>query len=222
MEKSIETIWKQGFMNKNELVAPKINNLYNQKSKDIITRFNRAFNVNIIASFIFSFSVLVLSIFYEKYIAGIVIFILLNSFNFYNIKIKKEIKQLNQNDNTYEYLKSFDNSLKKQISINAKLARFTYPFAIGIPMFIGYGYGFDYGSSRYFGKNSLQVYLDMFSSTTSAFFMLTSLITMISVVLLIFYFGEKLYRFEINLVYGRIFKEIEKILSDIEELRKDN
>ena len=31
MEKSIESIWKQGFLNSDALVAPKLNNLYNQK-----------------------------------------------------------------------------------------------------------------------------------------------------------------------------------------------
>ena len=32
MEKSIESIWKQGFLNSDVLVAPKLNNLYNRKS----------------------------------------------------------------------------------------------------------------------------------------------------------------------------------------------
>jgi hypothetical protein len=30
MEKSIETIWKEGFLKNDALIAPKINNLYTQ------------------------------------------------------------------------------------------------------------------------------------------------------------------------------------------------
>jgi hypothetical protein len=43
MEKSIETIWKQGFLNDDALVAPKLNDLYNQKSTHIIDTFNNLF-----------------------------------------------------------------------------------------------------------------------------------------------------------------------------------
>ena len=38
MEKSIEQIWKGGFMNNKELTAPKINALYNQKSINLVDR----------------------------------------------------------------------------------------------------------------------------------------------------------------------------------------
>ena len=38
MEKSIETIWKEGFMKDDALVAPKLNDLYNQKSANIIDK----------------------------------------------------------------------------------------------------------------------------------------------------------------------------------------
>ena len=35
MDNSIETIWKKGFLNSDALIAPKLNNLYNQKSQNI-------------------------------------------------------------------------------------------------------------------------------------------------------------------------------------------
>jgi len=39
MEKSIETIWKEGFLESDALVAPKLNDLYNQKSIHIVDKF---------------------------------------------------------------------------------------------------------------------------------------------------------------------------------------
>ena len=48
MEKSIETIWKDGFLDVNELIVPKLNNLYNQKSIHIIDKILRMGRINLI------------------------------------------------------------------------------------------------------------------------------------------------------------------------------
>ena len=55
MEKSIESIWKEGFLEKDAMVAPKINNLYNQKSIHIIDKFKRMFKINLNALVILFF-----------------------------------------------------------------------------------------------------------------------------------------------------------------------
>src|SRR6187455_2329223 len=49
MEKSIEAIWKEGFLNEKSLVAPKINDLYNQKSKDLVDKMKRMYRKTLIA-----------------------------------------------------------------------------------------------------------------------------------------------------------------------------
>ena len=46
MEKSIESIWKEGFLQKNALVVPKLNNLYDKKSIHIIDKFKRMFKIS--------------------------------------------------------------------------------------------------------------------------------------------------------------------------------
>ncbi len=58
MEKSIETIWKEGFLKDDALLAPKLNNLYNQKSMDIVDKFKRMYIVNRIAIVAFAFIIL--------------------------------------------------------------------------------------------------------------------------------------------------------------------
>ena len=63
MERSIENIWKEGFLKSDALVAPKINNLYNQKSIHIIDKFKRMFKINLIAIIVFSFVFLIISFF---------------------------------------------------------------------------------------------------------------------------------------------------------------
>ena len=47
MEKSIETIWNKGFLDSDTLVVPKLNNLYNKKSKTITDKLKRMMKINI-------------------------------------------------------------------------------------------------------------------------------------------------------------------------------
>ena len=78
MEKSIETIWKEGFLKSDALVAPKLNDLYNQKSKHIIDKFKRMFKINLIAIVAGSFVVLVASFIVGIPYMGVSLFVLLN------------------------------------------------------------------------------------------------------------------------------------------------
>ena len=41
MEKSIETIWREGFLKEDALIVPKLNDLYNQKSQQLIEKLIR-------------------------------------------------------------------------------------------------------------------------------------------------------------------------------------
>ena len=61
MEKSIETIWKEGFLNNDALLAPQVNNLYHKKSNHIVDKFKRMFKFNLIAILIGSFALLIIS-----------------------------------------------------------------------------------------------------------------------------------------------------------------
>ena len=72
MEKSIENIWKEGFLKSDALVAPKTNNLYNQKSIHIIDKFKRMFKINLIAIIAFSFIFLIVSFFVGIPITGVI------------------------------------------------------------------------------------------------------------------------------------------------------
>ena len=66
MEKSIEDMWKEGFLENNALVAPKVNNLYSQKSRNLIDkikdRMNKYFMIMLVLSVGFFASILVTGI----------------------------------------------------------------------------------------------------------------------------------------------------------------
>ena len=46
MENSIKSIWQEGFLKNNDLIAPKVVNLYDRKSEHIIDKYKRMFKKN--------------------------------------------------------------------------------------------------------------------------------------------------------------------------------
>jgi hypothetical protein len=46
MRKTIEAAWREGFLNPDALVAPKVNNLYTRKSSHIVDRIQRMQRIN--------------------------------------------------------------------------------------------------------------------------------------------------------------------------------
>jgi len=137
MEKSIESIWKEGFLEKDAMVAPKLNNLYNQKSIHIIDKFKRMFKINLNALVVFSFVVLIVAYFVKIPVMGVMMFILLNVIVFVNKKLFKGLNKIDKNVSSYLYLKSFDDWMKDQILINMKMSRYIYPY-IFLAMIFGF------------------------------------------------------------------------------------
>jgi hypothetical protein len=115
MEKSIESIWKQGFLENDAMVAPKLNNLYNQKSIHIIDKFKRMFKINLNALVIFSFFVLVVSFFVKIPVMGVLMFILFNVIVIVNKRLLKGLNDIDKNVSSYQYLKSFDTWLNSLV-----------------------------------------------------------------------------------------------------------
>ncbi len=126
MEKSIENVWKEGFLKKDALVAPKINNLYHQKSIHIIDKFKRMVKVNIYIILIFAVLQWGLYAALGTPVAGAFIFFLLLGVCWISVKQAKALKRIDANLSSYEYLKSFNTWLKMAISNNIKVMRFFY------------------------------------------------------------------------------------------------
>src|SRR5690606_41129096 len=55
MENSIETIWKEGFLHEENLVVPRVNDLYNRKSIHLVDRLKRRLRFNLIMILVFAF-----------------------------------------------------------------------------------------------------------------------------------------------------------------------
>ena len=211
MEKSIESIWKQGFLDKNAMVAPKLNNLCNQKSIHIIDKFKRMFKINLNALVVFSFIVLGASYFVKIPVMGVLMFVLFNVIVIVNKKLFNGLKTIDKNVSSYQYLKSFDDWMKEQISINEKMSRFIYPY-IFLAMVLGLGFSDQFRETlhRIFGNHQFYLVYGI-----PVFWVLAALIIMI----LLAVFGVRIYRWDFNIIYGRVLRKLDELISDMEDLR---
>ncbi|WBX71166.1 hypothetical protein [Tenacibaculum retecalamus] len=216
MEKSIENIWKEGFLKKDALIAPKINNLYNQKSIHIIDKFKRMFKINLITIVAFSFVFLVVSVFVGIPWMGIIFFIALSVLVFINKKLLNDLEKIEKGVSSYQYLKTFNDWIKKQISINVKISKFLYPI-----IFISFiiGFWFKEAEGMPLGERLVIEILYGFPDVYLVFGIpLLGIVIVIIILILLATFGGRIYKWDLNLVYGRVFKKLEQLLADMEHL----
>jgi hypothetical protein len=213
MEKSIETIWKEGFLRNDQMIAPKINDLYNQKSLGIIEKIKRMLKVNLIAIVVISLVVLVWWYFLDVLHIGIFVCLALNGFAFY-VKVQTDhMKEADQGTNSYDYLRAFDHWLETSMKNNTRVMRFFYPM-----MFLA-------AVATIWFSNDNAAFLKEFFTTHYPQLALWGdipvavLVVVMAVTLAITFFAGRIYRWDVNLVYGRAFKKLKEILSDMEELR---
>jgi len=212
MDKTIENIWKEGFVNAEEITAPKINNLYNQKSIHIIDKIMRMSKINLITIAIGAPIFVVITFFMHFPITGIATFIILVVILYVNRNLMKGFDTIDKGNNSYEYLNSFNKWLKFQLSVNRKMAGYYYP-ALFLAVVLG----------LWFSPGIQQVFQEILSKPNEIYLigdipvLWTIPVAIITIILA--FAGGRLYDFDVRLVYGPVFKKLDDILADMEELR---
>lgn len=212
MEKSIENIWKEGFLKNDAFVAPQINSLYTRKSLHLIDKFKRMMKVNIYVILVFAVLNMGLYTALGAPIAGLIIFFLLMGLCRISIQQAKTLKDIDTNLNSYEYLRSFKNLLNRAISSNIKVMRFFYPliFLASLMPIVH-------------ALKAVEVTNE--AILNSGFHLIYGIPTMmwilaLAAAVIIYVFGGKIYRWDLQLVYGRIFQKLDELIADIEEFKK--
>lgn len=217
MEKSIETIWKEGFLEDDALLAPKINNLYNQKSTHIVEKFKRMYSINIKAIIAFAILVIPFSYVTNMIYMGIpmsIIFIVIVSFS---SKFKKKLYNIDASVDSYHYLKSFNDWVTEMVTFNTKMSRYLYP-TVFVSMFLGFWFG-DLGGDVPGEEFVNWLLVDYPNLIIVLGIPLWLIIGSLFAILLLAYFGEKIGQWDLNMVYGRILKKLNSLLGEMEELR---
>jgi hypothetical protein len=218
MEKSIETIWKEGFIKNDALIAPKLNDLYNQKSIDIVEKFKRMYRINIIAIMIFSVLIIPVSYITRMIYMGIPVAILFIAITLIAKKFSKRLHNISKNKSSYDYLSSFNKWVEDMIAVNSKLSTFIYPY-IFTAMMIGFWFIDLNGNTG--GTIFVNGFISEFPNTTLFNgFPVLLLIPYFIIIGVLAFFGGRIGRWDINLVYGGILLRLKDLLSDMEELKK--
>jgi hypothetical protein len=213
MEKSIETIWKKGFLDGDALVAPELNNLYNQKSKTVIDKLKRMMKVNTYTIMVFAFLNLGLYAALGTPYTGVFIFFLFLGVCWISIKQARTMKNIDASLSSYDYLKSLNSWLKMAISNNTKAMRFFYPLvflAALMPIVQALKAG-EVTNAAILNSGFHLVYgIPTFTW-----------IIALAIAVLIYVFGDKIYKWDVNLAYRRIFRKLENMIAEMEELRNE-
>ena len=219
MEKSIESIWKEGFLKKDALVAPKIMDLYNRKSIHIIDKFKRMFKINLIAIVVFSSVFLIVSFFIGIPLMGIIFFVTLSILVVVNKRLLNELEKIDKGASSYQYLKAFNEWIKDQININERGSRFLYPI-----IFMSFIIGFWFKDVR--GELLGERLVDKLLNSYPEMYLvqgvpLIGIIAVLVIVIILTLLGGIIYRWDLNIVYGRVFKKLDELMADMEELKNN-
>ena len=138
-------------------------------------------------------------------------FILFNVIVIVNKRLLKGLNNIDKNVSSYQYLKSFDTWMKSQIEVNYKMSRYIYPY-IFIAMVSGFGFSSQFRESlnRMLGGYQPYMVFDI-----PVFWVLA----MIVIIILLAIFGGRIYKWDLNIVYGRIIKKLDELITDMEDLR---
>ncbi|WP_321288387.1 hypothetical protein [uncultured Sunxiuqinia sp.] len=216
MEKSIENIWKEGFLKSDALIAPKINDLWKKKSIHIIDKFKRMFRINLIAIVVFSFVFLIVSYFVGIPLTGAIFFLTLTVLVIINKSLLNGLDRIDKGENSYQYLKEFDQWIKKQVAVNKRISRVLYPV---IFMSLIIGFWFKDAEGIALGERLLSEVQNRFPEIYLIFGIPLIGIIVLGVILgLLAFFGGRIYQWDLNMVYGRVFKKLDELMTDLESL----
>lgn len=130
MEKSIEKRWNEAFINEQSLIAPKINDIYNQKSKSVINKIKRTYEFDNKGLLPMAGIVVIGGILLSETIIGAYGAFLILSLYFFNTRLLKRFKAIDVKSDNLTYLKNYRSVINSISKATKKLFIFAIPLAI--------------------------------------------------------------------------------------------
>lgn len=213
MKNSIENMWKEGFLDEGALDLPKINRLYEQKSQHIVEKIRSRFRFNLKFIIIMAIAIPIIYFFLDALWQGVAIAVLLLATAWYSKKQIERIKVVEAGQNSYDYLKSFQQWLDSVLLKNGRVIRFTYPIYFLIVMNMLFS---SWSSQEELANKVVQKFPDV---TFIGDIPLVAWIITAVVTVLMFIFSKQIYLFDVRLMYGRIFDKLDATIKEMETLR---
>jgi hypothetical protein len=208
MEKSIETIWKEGFLNSEALIAPKVNNLYDKKSLHIITAFKKMFLKNIGGIVIGAFLLFMGAYFIGAILAGSIVLIMMLYVAYTAYNELKDLEKIDKGQSSYVFLKSFKGWIERSIERYGRMYRVVYPTLI-LTFYFGIWFSNRFAEVREKVAEHTDLLFGLHLGTT---------IFVMTVALLMSIFSKAIHRKDVKTIYGGIVNKLDSSLAEMEEL----
>jgi len=212
MSKTLEAIWKNGFLDDDAIIIPKVVDLYNQKSQNLIDKFQRMFVINRKAILAAAAILTIASPFFGLTYLGVFIATMLLGLVLIGNNGMKALNQLDKNVNSYEYLKAFSNWRTDMVKNYSRAYTFFYP-----ALFLALMTRFRFSADAHTIINSITLdYPNTVMLLGIPWFFIAAVLAITAI---LFKFGSTLYRIDVDLVYGSSFRKLDELIAEMEDLR---
>ena len=128
-----------------------------------------------------------------------------------------DLESIDKSASSYEYLKSFNQWIKKQVAVNKRISTFLYPI-IFVSLILGFW--FEKTEGIPLKERLIRDIIIGFPDTYLIYGIpLIAIIILFLILGLLAFFGGRIYLWDVNIIYGRVFRKLEELMVDIESLR---
>jgi hypothetical protein len=212
MKKTIEATWREGFLNPDALVAPKVNDLYTRKSRHIVDRIQRMLRINEIAIAVGApIMWVLLSAVGIPYTGAILWTALMGLIVIRRLYIVKFDAPANTLD-SYHYLKAFHGWLTDRMARSKRVQRHLYAVTF-LAVAIGVG-------ASEIGQLLIRLVVESNPGVLLVNGVPVVLIAgVVATAIVVDLLGGVIFDFDVNTVYRSVFRKLDQMVAEMEELR---
>jgi hypothetical protein len=213
MNKTIEAAWREGFLNPDALVAPKVNDFYTRKSTYIVDRIQRMQRINEIA-IVIGAPILwaILSALGMPYGGAITCAAWVGL-----IVVRRQFPHITRFDapmsvDTYQYLKAFQRWLKNRLAWGKRFQRHLYPVTF-IAMAIGL-----WESEQ--GQQLIRLIVESNPGIRLVYGVpLVLIVGVLVIAIVVELLSAAIFDFDVSTVYRNVLRKVDEMVVEMEELR---
>ena len=213
MRKTIEATWREGFLNPAALVAPKVNDLYTRKSTHIADRIQRMQRINEIAIVIGAPIAWALYAATGMPYCGAILCAAWVGL----IVVRRQFPHITRFDapvsvDSYQYLKAFQRWLKNRLAWGRRVQRHIYAVTF---IAIAIGMGESAG-----GQQMIRFIVESNPGLRLVNGVpLVLIVVVVAMARVVDLFGGIIFDFDVNTVYRHVFRKLDEMVAEMEELR---
>lgn len=204
MDKSIEKRWNEAFLDEQSLIAPKINDIYNQKSKSVINKIKRTYEFDNKGLLPMAGIVVIGGILLSETIIAAYGAFLILSLYFFNTRLLKRFKTIDVKSDNLTYLKNYRSVINSVSKATKKLFIFAIPLAIVSIFALAYGV-------------KEQSFLSNYISSETSFLGTLGVGLMVAIATAMI--GYFVYTISTKVLYHSLISKLDDIIKELEELK---